>query len=208
PGAAGQVEHVRGRARLHAGSVLELPRDPRHARELRRRPGSHAPCFPHDARRHRDSEHAGRARAVGHRRAIDQAGEPDAGHPDASGEAARARRLPGDVEVMATVELPAQQRISRLERQWQSKPGVLGWLTTTDHKRIGILYFWTTLLLFGAGGAEAMFMRTQLVVPDNNVLGPSEYDQVFTLHGITMIFFFIIPMTTGAFGNYLVPLMI
>ncbi|HEX3056247.1 MAG TPA: cbb3-type cytochrome c oxidase subunit I [Gaiellaceae bacterium] len=109
---------------------------------------------------------------------------------------------------MATVELPAQQRISRLERQWRSKPGVLGWLTTTDHKRVGILYFWTTLLFFGAGGTEAMFMRTQLVVPNNHVLGPAEYDQVFTLHGITMIFFFIIPMTTGAFGNYLVPLMI
>ncbi len=109
---------------------------------------------------------------------------------------------------MATIELPAQQQISRLERQWQPKPGVLGWLTTTDHKRIGILYFWTTLLLFGAGGTEAMFMRTQLVVPNNNVLGPAEYDQIFTLHGITMIFFFIIPMSTGAFGNYLVPLMI
>jgi cytochrome c oxidase subunit I+III len=109
---------------------------------------------------------------------------------------------------VATVELPAQQRISRLERQWRSKPGVLGWLTTTDHKRVGILYFWTTLLFFGAGGTEAMFMRTQLVVPNNHVLGPAEYDQVFTLHGITMIFFFIIPMTTGAFGNYLVPLMI
>jgi len=109
---------------------------------------------------------------------------------------------------VATIELPSPERLSRLERQWQSKPGVLGWLTTTDHKRIGILYFWTTLVLFGAGGTEAMFMRTQLVVPDNNVLGPAEYDQVFTLHGITMIFFFIIPMSTGAFGNYLVPLMI
>jgi cytochrome c oxidase subunit I+III len=109
---------------------------------------------------------------------------------------------------VATIELPAQERVTRLERQWQPKPGLLGWLTTTDHKRIGILYFWTTLLFFAAGGTEAMFMRTQLVQPNNHVLGPAEYDQVFTLHGITMIFFFIIPMTTGAFGNYLVPLMI
>ncbi|HEX5246307.1 MAG TPA: cbb3-type cytochrome c oxidase subunit I [Gaiellaceae bacterium] len=96
----------------------------------------------------------------------------------------------------------------RLERQWAERPGLLGWLTTTDHKRVGLLYFWTTLVLFGAGGAEALLMRTQLSSPNNHVVGPETYDQLFSLHGITMIFFFIIPMTTGAFGNYLIPLMI
>src|ERR1051326_7460792 len=109
---------------------------------------------------------------------------------------------------MTTLELPAAQRVERLERIWAERPGVLGWLTTTDHKRVGLLYFWTTLVLFGAGGTEALLMRTQLIRPDNDVLGPEAYDQVFTMHGITMIFFFIIPMTTGAFGNYLIPLMI
>jgi cytochrome c oxidase subunit I len=109
---------------------------------------------------------------------------------------------------VAVVEAPTSERLERLERQWQSTPGVLGWLTTTDHKRIGLLFFWTTLVLFGAGGAEALFMRTQLIRPNNTVLSPQVYDQVFTMHGITMIFFFIIPMSTGAFGNYLVPLMI
>jgi cytochrome c oxidase subunit I+III len=98
--------------------------------------------------------------------------------------------------------------VAVLERQWVERPGVLGWLTTTDHKRIGLLYFWTTLALFGAGGAEALIMRTQLARPNDHVVGPEAYDQLFSLHGITMIFFFIIPMTTGAFGNYLVPLMI
>ncbi len=96
----------------------------------------------------------------------------------------------------------------RLERIWQSRPGLVGWLLTTDHKRVGLLYFWTTLLLFGAGGIEALLVRTQLVVPNNDVLSPSTYDELFTVHGITMIFFFIIPMTTGAFGNYLLPLML
>ena len=91
---------------------------------------------------------------------------------------------------------------------WQSRPGVLGWLTTTDHKRIGLLYFWTTLVLFAAGGAEALLMRTQLAQPNQHVVGPATYDELFTMHGLTMIFFFIIPMTTGAFGNYLLPLMI
>jgi len=52
--------------------------------------------------------------------------------------------------------------LERLERMWQSRPGVLGWVMTTDHKRIGLLYFWTTLVLFAAGGAEALLIRTQL----------------------------------------------
>jgi cytochrome c oxidase subunit I+III len=98
--------------------------------------------------------------------------------------------------------------MERLERMWRSRPGVLGWLTTTDHKRIGLLYFWTTLALFGAGGVEALLIRTQLIAPNQHVVSPSTYDELFTLHGMTMIFFFIIPMTTGAFGNYLLPLMI
>jgi cytochrome c oxidase subunit I+III len=102
----------------------------------------------------------------------------------------------------------AAQRVERLELIWQGRPGLLGWLTTTDHKRIGLLYFWTTLVLFGAGGIEALLMRTQLIRPNNDLLSPETYDQLFSLHGITMIFFFIIPMTTGAFGNYLIPLMI
>jgi len=102
----------------------------------------------------------------------------------------------------------AAQRLDRLEMIWESRPGLLGWLTTTDHKRIGLLYFWTTLVLFAAGGAEALIMRTQLAAPNSHLVSPGTYDELFTLHGITMIFFFIIPMTTGAFGNYLIPLMI
>ncbi|HVZ21242.1 MAG TPA: cbb3-type cytochrome c oxidase subunit I, partial [Vicinamibacterales bacterium] len=109
---------------------------------------------------------------------------------------------------MATVELPTRERLERLEQMWQGKPGVLGWLTTTDHKKIGLLYFWTTLLFFAVGGVEALLMRTQLATANNDLIGPSTYDELFTLHGMTMIFFFIIPMTTGAFGNYLIPLMI
>src|SRR3954469_25717287 len=104
--------------------------------------------------------------------------------------------------------LAAAERMDRLEVIWESRPGVLGWLTTTDHKRIGLLYFWTTLVLFAAGGAEALIIRTQLAQPNQHVVSPDTFDQLFSMHGITMIFFFIIPMTTGAFGNYLIPLMI
>jgi len=74
---------------------------------------------------------------------------------------------------------------------WRGRPGALGWLTTTDHKKIGLLYFWSTLVFFGIGGAEALVMRTQLASPDNNLVSPETYDQLFSLHGITMIFFFI-----------------
>ncbi len=102
----------------------------------------------------------------------------------------------------------AAERVERLAEMWQSRPGILGWLTTTDHKRIGLLYFWTTLVFFGAGGVEALIVRTQLAVPNSSLVSPGTYDELFSMHGITMIFFFIIPMTTGAFGNYLLPLMI
>ncbi len=102
----------------------------------------------------------------------------------------------------------AQRRIGRLERTWKEPSGLVGWLTTTDHKRIGILYFFTTLLFFGAGGVEALLMRTQLIGPNEGVLSPDAYNQLFTMHGVTMIFLVVVPMSTGAFGNYLLPLMI
>src|SRR3954449_4244073 len=102
----------------------------------------------------------------------------------------------------------ARARIDRLERVWLERPGVLGWLTTTDHKRIGLLYFFTSLVFFAAGGIEALFIRSQLLVPNEKLIAPDTFDQLFTMHGLTMIFLFVIPMSTGAFGNYLLPLMI
>ncbi|HET7572871.1 MAG TPA: cbb3-type cytochrome c oxidase subunit I [Gaiellaceae bacterium] len=103
---------------------------------------------------------------------------------------------------------PAEEVVARLERMWEARPGVLGWVMTTDHKRIGLLFFWTTLALFGAGGVEALLIRTQLIRPDNHLVSPGTFDELFTVHGMTMIFFFIIPASTGVFGNYLLPLMI
>src|SRR3954468_10036556 len=109
---------------------------------------------------------------------------------------------------MATPTPESLQRVDRLERIWKEPSGILGWLTTTDHKRIGILYLFTSLAFFALGGAEALMIRTQLLSPENNLVGPGTFNQALTMHGVTMIFFFIIPMTTGAFGNYLLPLMI
>lgn len=84
---------------------------------------------------------------------------------------------------------------------------VLGWLTTTDHKRIGILYMVTAFIFFLIAGVFALLMRLQLAQPDSNVLSNSTYNAVFTMHGTTMIFLVIMPLSVGL-GNYLVPLMI
>jgi cytochrome c oxidase subunit 1/cytochrome c oxidase subunit I+III len=99
-------------------------------------------------------------------------------------------------------------RLNRLERIWKESPGVLGWLTTVDHKRIGILYFFTSLFFFGAGGVEALLIRTQLIGPNQSTLDPATFNEMMSAHGTTMIFFFVVPMSLGAFGNYLLPLMI
>jgi cytochrome c oxidase subunit 1 len=84
---------------------------------------------------------------------------------------------------------------------------VASWVTTTDHKRIGILYIATSLAFFGAGGILALVMRAQLATPKEHVVSANTYDQLFTIHGTTMIFLVVVPILAG-FGNYLVPLMI
>jgi cytochrome c oxidase subunit I len=84
---------------------------------------------------------------------------------------------------------------------------VTSWLVTTDHKRIGILYIATTLLFFIAGGIMALLMRTQLATPDEQLITGNSYNELFTMHGTTMIFLVIVPILAG-FGNFLVPLMI
>ncbi|MDP8936604.1 MAG: cbb3-type cytochrome c oxidase subunit I, partial [Actinomycetota bacterium] len=82
-----------------------------------------------------------------------------------------------------------------------------GWLTTVDHKRIGILYGVTSFIFFLIGGIEALLLRVQLGSPDNTFLSAEAYNQVFTMHGTTMVFLVIMPMS-AAFANYLMPLMI
>src|SRR6187549_2674735 len=100
---------------------------------------------------------------------------------------------------MAVVDTPrARARIDRLERVWLERPGVLGWLTTTDHKRIGLLYLFTSLVFFAAGGVEALLVRSQLLEPNEGLVGAETFNQLLTMHGLTMIFLFVIPISTGA----------
>src|SRR4051795_7190287 len=85
--------------------------------------------------------------------------------------------------------------------------GWTSWITTTDHKRIGIMYMVLTFAFFLLGGVEALLIRLQLSQADNTFLSPQTYNQLITMHGTTMIFLFVVPMMAG-FGNYFVPLMI
>ncbi len=85
--------------------------------------------------------------------------------------------------------------------------GVLQWLSTVDHKLIGIMYLCTALLFFVLGFGEALMMRIQLMRPVNNFLSPEAYNQIFTTHGTTMIFLVLTPMLLG-FATYSLPLMI
>ena len=81
------------------------------------------------------------------------------------------------------------------------------WVTTVDHKRLGILYIVYSLVFLMIGGIEATIMRIQLIRPHNNFVSPDVFNRMFTMHGTTMIFFVVMPMLFG-FANYLIPLMI
>jgi cytochrome c oxidase subunit I len=106
---------------------------------------------------------------------------------------------------MATYASPIPQvaahDVSPEPRGWTS------WITTTDHKRIGIMYMVTTFVFFCLGGAEALMMRLQLGAPNNALVTPTTYNQLFTMHGTTMVFLFVVPMMAGL-ANYFIPLMI
>src|SRR3954470_19243441 len=81
------------------------------------------------------------------------------------------------------------------------------WVTTVDHKRLGILYILSALLFLAIGGVEALIIRIQLIHSHNNFVSPELFNRMFTMHGTTMIFFVVMPLLFG-FANYLIPLMI
>ncbi|HEY9001276.1 MAG TPA: cytochrome c oxidase subunit I [Mucilaginibacter sp.] len=85
--------------------------------------------------------------------------------------------------------------------------GLIQWLSSVDHKQIGIMYLWTSVLFLLAGGVEILLVRIQLSGPNNHFLNPEVYNQLFTMHGTTMIFFVLTPAIFG-FATYFVPLMI
>ena len=89
----------------------------------------------------------------------------------------------------------------------RSQNGLLQWLASTDHKQLGIMYMWTALFFFMIGGLEAMLIRLQLALPELELISPQLYNQIFTMHGTTMVFLVLMPMLIG-FATYFLPLMI
>ena len=101
---------------------------------------------------------------------------------------------------------PPRRRLAVLRRP-QATTGVWSWLTTVDHKRIGILYISTSLVFFLLAGLMALVLRLQLAQADVDLVGADRYNELLTLHGTAMIFLVVVPIFAG-FANYLVPLMI
>ncbi len=101
----------------------------------------------------------------------------------------------------------SQEEYADLQRTWEDRPGLLGWLSTIDHKKIGFRFIVTAFGFFIAAGILALLVRLQLARPDNNLFGPDLYNQIFTMHGTTMMFLFAVPIMQ-AVGIYLTPLLL
>ena len=104
-------------------------------------------------------------------------------------------------------EVTEEQRPLGVYTRPKGGNGWRDWITTVDHKKIGILYGAAALFFFIIGGIEALLIRLQLATPNGTVLGADMYNQVFTMHGVTMIFLAAMPLA-AAFANYLIPLQI
>src|SRR6266478_9598785 len=86
--------------------------------------------------------------------------------------------------------------------------GIRSWLLTTDHKRIALLYLAAVTFFFFVGGTFAGMIRLHLLTPNGYLVSPENYNKLFTMHGVAMIFFFLIPSIPAVLGNFLIPLMI
>jgi cytochrome c oxidase subunit 1 len=116
--------------------------------------------------------------------------------------AAERRKIARDGPRLSGAKLEA-----RLERTWKRPRGILGWLATVDHKEIGRRYIVTALIFLALGGALALLMRLQLARPDNDMIGASRFNELFTMHGSTMMFLFVVPVMEGV-AVYIIPLML
>ena len=105
---------------------------------------------------------------------------------------------------MATVTVPAVERENYLNTDFRVK----SWLLTTDHKRIAILYLISITAMFFVGGFAATLIRIELLTPAGDLMSSDTYNKMFTIHGIIMVFFFLIPSIPAVLGNFLVPMMI
>jgi heme/copper-type cytochrome/quinol oxidase subunit 1 len=101
----------------------------------------------------------------------------------------------------------AGQRTDVLAHAWDTRPGLIGWLGAVNHKAVGKRYIVTALLFFAVGGVQSLLMRIQLGSPESTFLSPEVYNELFTMHGTTMMFLFAVPITE-AVGIYFAPLLV
>ena len=198
PKLGGKVDGVPGHVnktwfKIPRGKEGDVPRPVRRA--LRRRPRRHARA--RSARSRPTSSRAGRTQQ---REDIEDAGE-------ALGEQRERARAEGATRASGSAAAAGAGPRSSCTARPSARAGWLAWLTTTDHKKIGILYLFATFLFFVIGGVEALIMRLQLAQPNGTLVDPETYNGLVTMHGTTMIFLFVVPVLAG-FGNYFVPLMI
>src|SRR5258708_2963374 len=109
--------------------------------------------------------------------------------------------------LMATRTIGESISLARRRKSF-SETYIGEWIMTIDHKKIGIMYIVTAFFFFLVGGTEALLVRTQLAQPDGKVLTPEIYNQVFTMHGTTMIFLFVMPMLTALVNSLLPPMLV
>lgn len=112
-----------------------------------------------------------------------------------------------DERIPRVVRLADDHPGERLQRMFEGESGLRGWFSTVDHKVVGIRYIVTAFAFLILGGLEALVMRIQLATPNGHLLGPDQYNQLFTMHGLSMIFLYAAPVLTG-FSNYLWPLLL
>src|SRR5690348_9379817 len=119
------------------------------------------------------------------------------------------RRLAEEREAIARdgPKLKGEALAARLDAAWRRPPGIIGWLATVDHKEIGRRYMLTALGFLVLGGIMALVMRLQLAKPDSNLIGAERYNQLFSMHGSTMMFLFAVPVMEGV-AVYIIPLML
>jgi len=101
-------------------------------------------------------------------------------------------------------EVPVESRVNYLNASY----GIKSWLFTTDHKRIALLYLTSITFMFLIGGAAAVLMRIHLIEPQGALVQPETYNKLFSMHGIVMVFFFLVPSIPATLGNFLIPMMI
>jgi cytochrome c oxidase subunit 1 len=109
---------------------------------------------------------------------------------------------------VATAEEVGHVPETRGKNYLNQSTGIASWLTTLDHKRIGIMYLITVLVGFTLGGFFALLVRLELLTPGKTIMTAQQYNQAFTLHGAAMVFLFIIPSIPASLGNFILPIMI